>query len=168
MPSFLSKVFARKKDEKDASHPHKRTSAASLLEGKFEAVSPPASPSAINVTQAQPAQPSPREEKKEKEKEVGFSLFRTRSPRPTSPKTDAPKPELPALTLNLAEEKGKETRQLGAVFETDAVDRGVLPDNVIGERRLNPYEALNLVKACSAAIVDRGGAYIPFHKSMSS
>lgn len=164
MPSFLSKVFARKKDEKDASHPNKRNS--SLLEGKFEAVSPPASPSAINVTQGQPPQPSPREDRKEKE--AGFSLFRTRSPRPTSPKTDAPKPELPHLTLSLAEEKGKDTRQLGAVFETDAADRGVLPDNVIGERRLSPYEALNLVKACSTAIADRGGACVPFSQTMSS
>ena len=37
MTSFLSKVFPRKKD-KEASN--KRNSSSSLLEGKFEAVSP--------------------------------------------------------------------------------------------------------------------------------
>ncbi|KAH9837891.1 uncharacterized protein C8Q71DRAFT_567206 [Rhodofomes roseus] len=158
MPSFLSKVFTRKKDEKDASHPPKRTSVASLLEGKFEAVSPPASPSATNVVHAQQApKEEKKEEKKEKEKDVGFSLFRTRSPRPTSPKTDTAKPQLPHLTLNLPEEKSSDGRQLASVFDADAGERAVLPNDVIGERRLNPSEALNLVKACSTAIVDRGG-----------
>ncbi|TFY65312.1 hypothetical protein EVJ58_g2046 [Rhodofomes roseus] len=157
MPSFLSKVFTRKKDEKDASHPPKRTSVASLLEGKFEAVSPPASPSATNVVHAQQApKEEKKEEKKEKEKDVGFSLFRTRSPRPTSPKTDTAKPQLPHLTLNLPEEKSSDGRQLASVFDADAGERAVLPNDVIGERRLNPSEALNLVKACSTAIVDRG------------
>ncbi|KZT65115.1 hypothetical protein DAEQUDRAFT_769156 [Daedalea quercina L-15889] len=156
MPSFLSKVFTRKKDEKDASHPPKRTSVPSLLEGKFEAVSPPASPSATNVAHSQSVQKEERKEK-EKEKEAGFSLFRTRSPRPTSPKTDAAKSELPHLTLNLPEEKAKDGRQLGVVLETDVGDRSVVPDHVIGERRLNPSEALKLVKACSTAIIDLGG-----------
>ena len=57
MPSFLTKVFGRKKDDKLASsppsHASKRHSNASLLEGKYEAVSPSVSPSAARFSEAQ-------------------------------------------------------------------------------------------------------------------
>ena len=80
MPSFLNKVFGRKKDDKSPSSPTssshkdatKRHSNASLLEGKYEAVSPSVSPSAAkfaNSTQQQ-----------SKEKDSGpLAMFRTRS-----------------------------------------------------------------------------------------
>ncbi|KAI0370977.1 hypothetical protein BV20DRAFT_966087 [Pilatotrama ljubarskyi] len=159
MAAFLSKVFPRKK-EKDS---NKRASASSLLEGKFEAVSPTVSPSAAKFDEA-PQKPKARgrekekEKDKEKEKESGFSLFRPKS-RPLSPPPDARKTvsDAPHLTLNLPVPKEERSRALGVVFEGDPDDIAVLPDNVIGERRLNPLEALLLVKACSSAIIANGG-----------
>ncbi|OJT04901.1 Zonadhesin [Trametes pubescens] len=155
MASFLSKVFPRKK-EKDA---NKRASVSSLLEGKFEAVSPTVSPSAAKFEEdAQKTKERGRSKEKEKEKDAGFSLFRTKS-RPLSPAPDTPKTvlETPRLTLNLPVPKEERSRALGVVFEGDPDDRAALPDNVIGERRLNPLEALLLVKACSSAIIANGG-----------
>ncbi|KAI9061838.1 hypothetical protein FKP32DRAFT_1594040 [Trametes sanguinea] len=155
MAAFLSKVFPRKK-EKDA---NKRSSVSSLLEGKFEAVSPTVSPSAAKFEEgAQKPKERGREKEKEKEKDAGFSLFRSKS-RPLSPVPDTRKtaPEVPRLTLNLPVPKEERSRALGVVFEADPNDQGLLPDDVIGERRLNPLETLLLVKACSTAIVANGG-----------
>ncbi|OCH87839.1 hypothetical protein OBBRIDRAFT_129203 [Obba rivulosa] len=159
MPSFLSKVLGRKKDEKETSRSGKRSSVASLLEGKFEAVSPSISPSATNFADSAPrSQEKEREKSKHQEKDTGFSLFRSRS-RPVSPLPESPKtiPEVPRLTLNLPVPKEERSRALGVVFEADPDDRSTLPDAVIGERRLNPLEALLLVKACSTAIIEHGG-----------
>ena len=100
-----------------------------------------------------------KEKEKEKEKEGPFSLFRTKS-RPTSPPPDTHKAasDAPHLTLNLPVPKEERSRALGVVFEADPNDTSTLPDNVIGERRLTPLETLLLVKACSQAIIDNGGA----------
>ncbi|OSD03794.1 hypothetical protein PYCCODRAFT_1444346 [Trametes coccinea BRFM310] len=155
MAAFLSKVFPRKK-EKDT---NKRSSVSSLLEGKFEAVSPTVSPSAAKFEEgAQRPKERGREKEKEKEKDAGFSLFRSKS-RPLSPVPDTRKtaPDVPRLTLNLPVPKEERSRALGVVFEADPNDQGILPDDVIGERRLNPLETLLLVKACSAAIIANGG-----------
>ncbi|RPD76906.1 hypothetical protein L226DRAFT_504826 [Lentinus tigrinus ALCF2SS1-7] len=154
MASFLHKVFPRKKD-KDATN--KRNSASSLLEGKFEAVSPTVSPSAAQFAESA-QQLKERGREKEKEKEGGFSLFRPRS-RPMSPPPDTRKTvsNAPHLTLNLPVPKEERSRALGVVFEADPNDTSTLPENVIGERRLNPLEALLLVKACSTAMIDHGG-----------
>ncbi|KAL7278502.1 hypothetical protein ACG7TL_007501 [Trametes sanguinea] len=155
MAAFLSKVFPRKK-EKDT---NKRSSVSSLLEGKFEAVSPTVSPSAAKFEEgAQRPKERGREKEKEKEKDAGFSLFRSKS-RPLSPVPDTRKtaPDVPRLTLNLPVPKEERSRALGVVFEADPNDQGILPDDVIGERRLNPLETLLLVKACSAAIMANGG-----------
>lgn len=160
MPSFLSKVFARKKEEKEPGRGHKRNSAASLLEGKFEAVSPTISPSATHFADSVAhGNGSQKEKEKEKDKAPGFPLFRARSPRPVSPRSDASKAaaDVPHLTLSLPIPKEEKTRALGVVFEADPDDHSILPDNIIGERRLTPLEALLLVKACSAAIIDHGG-----------
>ncbi|KAI0668963.1 hypothetical protein C8Q78DRAFT_1193932 [Trametes maxima] len=155
MAGFLSKVFPRKK-EKDA---NKRSSVSSLLEGKFEAVSPTVSPSAAKFEEAsQKPSDRGREKEKEKEKESSFSLFRPKS-RPLSPPPDTRKTVLdtPHLTLNLPVPKEERSRALGVVFEADPEDRTTLPDSVIGERRLNPLETLLLVKSTSAAIISNGG-----------
>ncbi|KAH9856231.1 hypothetical protein C2E23DRAFT_882337 [Lenzites betulinus] len=155
MASFLSKVFPRKK-EKDT---NKRASVSSLLEGKFEAVSPTVSPSAAKFEEAgqKPADRG-REKEKDKEKDTGFSLFRPRT-RPLSPPPDTRQTatNVPRLTLNLPVPKEERSRALGVVFEGDPDAANSLPDHVIGERRLNPLEALLLVKACSTAIVANGG-----------
>jgi len=165
MPSFLSKVFTRKREEKEPGRSHKRSSVASkssLLEGKFEAVSPTISPSAAQFPDAA-AHENGKEKEKEKEKDRersgGFPLFRARSPHPVSPQSDAPKSSLdvPHLTLNLPVPKEEKSRALGVVFEADPDDHSTLPDKVIGERRLNPLEALLLIKACSSAIISHGG-----------
>ncbi|CCL98824.1 uncharacterized protein FIBRA_00829 [Fibroporia radiculosa] len=159
MPSFLSKVFARKKEEKESSRPTKRSSAASLLEGKFEAVSPNVSPSATHFPDtALHGNGKVKEKEKDKDKSGGFSLLKTRT-RPVSPNVDASKPaaNTPHLTLNLPVPKEEKSRALGVVFEADPEDRSLLSDNVVGERQLSPLEALFLVKTCSSAIVNRGG-----------
>lgn len=151
MPSFFSRVFSRKGQDKEASGT-RRTSVASLLEGKFEAV-PPTVPSETNNF-AGTAQQS---KDKNKDKESGFPLFKARS-RPNTPSVDSrPPAPAPRLTLNLPVPKEERTRALGVVFEGDPDDMSTLPENIIGERRLNPLEALLLVKACSTAIIERGG-----------
>lgn len=71
---------------------------------------------------------------------------------------------MPHLTLNLPVPKERETRALGVVFEADPDDVGFISEKLIGERRLNPLEALLLVKACSSAIVQRGGTSCFFIK----
>ncbi|KAI1790821.1 hypothetical protein LXA43DRAFT_1014163 [Ganoderma leucocontextum] len=154
MAAFLSKVFPRKKDKETS---NKRNSASSLLEGRFEAVSPTVSPSAAHFSDSA-QQLKERGREKEKEKDSGFSLFRPRS-RPVSPPPDTRKTakDAPHLTLNLPVPKEQRSRALGVVFEADPNDTSTLPDNVIGERRLTPLETLVLIKACSQAIVDHGG-----------
>lgn len=155
MPSFLTKVFGRKKDEKEhVSSKRHSASGTSLLEGKFEAVSPNISPSATHFTESIP-------HVKEKEKDTPFSLFRPKSRQPSSSSQETTRSASPKplLTLSLSEAKEEKTRTLGVVFEADPDDRRVLSEVVIGERRLNSTETLSLVKACSAAIVDRGGKH---------
>ncbi|KAK0436021.1 hypothetical protein EV421DRAFT_1833687 [Armillaria borealis] len=137
MPSFLSKVFGRKKDDKEPSA-GRRTSTTSLLEGKFEG------PDKL-----------PEAKDKEKGKEIGFGLLRTKSATPVL-STYAPS-EVPHLSLNLPGPKnGANTRSLGVVFEADPDSQILLSQSEIGGRRLNPLETLILVRACSQAIVARG------------
>lgn len=154
MPSFLTKVFGRKKDEKETASPTtqpKRLSHPSLLEGKYEAVSPSISPSATHFTDVSSQQHAPA-------KESPLSLFRSRSrvPDQSRPSTVTPRPA-PHLTLNLPVPKEEKSRALGVVFEADPENISSLSEEIIGERRLNPLEGLLLVKACSTAIIDRGG-----------
>ncbi|EPQ55709.1 hypothetical protein GLOTRDRAFT_105675 [Gloeophyllum trabeum ATCC 11539] len=154
MPSFLTKVFGRNKDDKEAQRQSKRASVqSSLLEGKFEAVSPTVSPSATDF-----AERSQENEKlKQKEKDGGIQgIFRAKS-RTTSPTTE-PKPlEPPHLSLNLPGLKDeRSSRPLGSVFDASPDGGSVLSESVIGERRLTPAEALVLVRTCSQAIVERG------------
>lgn len=155
MPSFLTKVFGRKKDEKDAASPsahNKRLSQpTSLLEGKYEAVSPNVSPSASHFPDAPAQQPAPA-------KESALSLFRSRSrnPDPARPSNVASTPA-PHLTLNLPVPKEEKSRALGVVFEADPDSNNLLNDEAINKRRLSPLETLLLVKACSSAMIDRGG-----------
>ncbi|KAG7442065.1 uncharacterized protein BT62DRAFT_955226 [Guyanagaster necrorhizus] len=145
MPSFLSRVFGRKKDDKEPSA-GRRTSTVSLLEGKFEAVSP-------NVSL--PADKLPEVKDKEKGKEIGLGLLRTKSATPVlSPYVPS---EVPHLSLNLPGPKnGANARSLGVVFEADPDSQILLSQSDIGARRLNPLETLILVRACSQAIVARG------------
>lgn len=157
MPSFLNKVFGRKKDDKPSSptaHAHKRHSNASLLEGKYEAVSPNVSPSATKFTET-----AQQAKDKDGTSSNPLSLFRSRSRNLTDPTRSSSTPSLPTpqLTLNLPVPKEEKSRALGVVFEADPDNISTLPDAVIGERRLNPLESLLLVKACSEFITQHGG-----------
>lgn len=133
MPSFLSKVFGRKKlDDQDLSPA--RVSAPSLLEGKFEAVSPTVSESG--------------EKQPEKGKEKNTPPTRYQSP--------------PHLTLNLSDPKTDHEaghQSLGIVFDADPDAQVVLSAETIGEQRLTPLDTLLLVKACTQVIVARGASY---------
>lgn len=174
MPSFFAKVFGRsKKDEKK----DKRSSQGSLLEGKFEAVSPTVSPSATNFDQAQAipevsqSKDKDKDSNESKDKEpAGFiSLFRPKSRPSTDPaSTGASRRsnEVPHLSLNLSAKEVDAKRALGVVFEADPDAYAVLTEEVIGERRLTSAETLLLVKACSQVIIERGAcvSYLSFRK----
>ena len=160
MPSFLSRVFGRKKDDKDKDKDTSPTqlSPGELLGGRFEAISPNASPNATKYLDLDPgSRVSPIEavRSNEKEKEVGFAFFRSKS-RPSSPEV---KPKrlldtLPTLSLDFDEPNSKSTTN-GHIFD-EITAEVQLSDAVINQRRLKPQEALVLVRACSQAIVSRG------------
>jgi hypothetical protein len=159
MPSFLSKVFGRKKDESKAeAHPVNRPSSdASLLEGKFEAVPQVTSPTAPRFEV-----PPDVQNEKEKEKE-GFGLFKSKSIRTPPDHSVAHGKQLDYhLSLNLPGPKEESTRALGVVFEADPDAQILLPESVIAERRLSPLEAFLLVQTCSQAINARGPSYLRY------
>lgn len=147
MPSFLSKVFGRKRqDGKEASTG--RPSYSTLLDGKFEAISPNVSPSAANFPDGIYAK------EKDKDKDATFTLFRSKSRQTTAEGTSS-KSAAPHLTLDLSGSKTAATSPaLDVVFDSDS--NGLLSDSFIGERRLTPAETLKLVQACSQAITARG------------
>ncbi|KAL0566441.1 hypothetical protein V5O48_015574, partial [Marasmius crinis-equi] len=167
MPSFLSKVFSpRKKHDKDHPEASKRQSDPSLLEGRFERVSPNVSPVADNFSSDLTGNGREQDKDGKREKDKGgkakeaFSLLRTKS---SASHEDSTTSETPAssrdycLSLNLSVPKnGSGVRPLGVVFEGDADSEGLLSDAAIGRRRLSPQETLVLVRACSQEIMARG------------
>jgi hypothetical protein len=157
MPSFLSKVFGRKKDASPttSSKPTKRTSAPSLLEGKYEAVSPTVSPSAAHF--ADFAQKKVDREK-DKERDGGLTLFRGKSrlgdtailEQPSSPSA------APQLSLHLPAMESDKRGALLNVFETGA-GLPLLSEEAIGTRTLDIPQTISLVRACAKFITERGG-----------
>lgn len=148
MPSFLSKVFGRKKDDKESPRSPGRVSDPDLLDGKFESVSPSATkfPEVVNGKD---------QAGQLKEKDASFTLFRAKSP--TASPTEKRKAEVPHLSLNLHDPlDDPASRTLGAVFGTDLNVQVVLSDSTIDNRRLSPLETLALVQACSQVITARG------------
>jgi hypothetical protein len=140
MHAFLSKIFGRKKDEKKDEETSPTTlSPTQLLDGKFEAVSPTVSPSASTFLELDQANV-------EHDKSVTGSKATTRpaSPEGKSSKLDT----LPHLSLNFGESRTDS-------FLLDDEIHG-LSDSLIGERRLNPLEALILIRSCSQAITAHG------------
>lgn len=147
MPSFLSKVFGRKKDEKASQSP-RRGSGGSLLDGKFEAVSPTVSPSATDFLE------NPlKGNGKDKDKDGAFNTLRVKSRPSSQDVSQKKKDDLPQLSLVLP--ASNEQAVLGVAFEADPNGQ-VLSDAALGNRRLNPSEALILVRACSQAIIATG------------
>ena len=164
MPSILSRLLGRKKSQEPESSADKPGYPTPLLEGKFEAVSPTVSPSAAFFTDSGAAEI--RGAERSKDKESSFNLFRARS-RPSSdlPAVEKAVPDVPHLSLNLplTKERG---RALDVVFESDPDALALLNDATIRERRLTPYEALSLVRACSQVILERGA--LPSHLQPTS
>ncbi|KDR78009.1 hypothetical protein GALMADRAFT_138167 [Galerina marginata CBS 339.88] len=150
MHAFLSKVFGRKRDEKETSPTS--PAPAELLDGKFEAVSPSVSPSAAKFLELD--HKTNGHGGKEKDN-GGLSLLRTKS-RPSSPEAKHKKLDtLPHLSLNFS--APKEDSSSNAVDSyLDPESEILLTDAIIGQRRLNPMEALVLIRACSQAIISRG------------
>jgi hypothetical protein len=154
MPSFLSKVFGRKKHDDHDTVP--RASDVSLLEGKFEAISPTVSPTATHF-----AESVGKEKENTKEKDGFFGIVRSRSRHNLNPHpVAAPQnhiDDLPHLTLNLpGSTSASSARAFGVVFEGDPTSLLLLSDSELEERRLSPAEALKLVNACSQVITTRG------------
>ncbi|KAI0689010.1 hypothetical protein BC835DRAFT_1308560 [Cytidiella melzeri] len=154
MPSFFSKVFGRKKDEKDSTSPtsptvEKRSSAPTLLDGKYEAVSPPnVSPSTAHFSDNARLPQG-------QSKDSPLGLFRTKSKNvDNSRRSTALETPPPHLTLNLPVQKEQSNRALDVVFESGSEESGGL---TAGEQRLSPAETLTLVQACSKAIIEHGG-----------
>jgi len=149
MPSFLSKVFGRKKgDEKESALPRsfRRISDASLLEGKFEAVPSTISPTSSKFPEDVHAL--------DKGRDGPFGSLRSKSKlRPLSPTTDTPH-----LTLRLPGTVGKNEGSLVPSFNPQPTET----DDSILTRRLAPAEALLLIGACSKAITERGGQWPVF------
>ena len=162
MPSFLSKVFGRKKDDRGLS-PTGLLGQEELLGGKFEAVSPNVSPSAHYLELQSDAAKLPAPETDDSnfngEKDYGVPFFRIKS-RPSSSEFKPKKlfNTLPPLSLDFDDLKDKSAYN-GYIFE-ESNPEAILPDNVLGQRRLNPVEALVLIRACSQAIISRGGLVI--------
>ncbi|KAH8114840.1 hypothetical protein DFH11DRAFT_129011 [Phellopilus nigrolimitatus] len=180
-PAFLSKVFSRGKDkerDKDelpspTTKQSKRTSRASahsLLEGKFEAVSPTISPSALKFDEKDKT-PEVKEKEREKEKER-TALFRPKSRTKSAGAGTVRKSEdVPQLTLDLnlpIVKSDSRKRDLDVVYEGVAV----LDDATLGEKRLSAAEALKLMRMCSSVISSRGleslGVMHPHWHSASS
>ena len=151
MPSFLSKVFGRKKDDKGLP----QWDSGELLGGKFEAISPNVSPTAAKYLDLEPSGSDGREI--DNEKEHGPAFFRSKS-RLSSPEVKPARlfDTLPPLSLNFDDLNFRHTSN-GHIFEELNADA---TEAVIGQRRLNPFEALVLIRACSQAITSRG---MPVH-----
>lgn len=144
MHSFLSKVFGRKKEDKETSPTTLRP--GELLDGKFEAVSPNVSPGAANFLELDNQVNG--ESSRDKEKDVVLSLFRAKS-RPSPPQIRGRKPDtLPSLSLDFSTINGDSN--------VLTLEQTILSDAIIGRRRLNPMEAIVLIRACSQAIVSQG------------
>ena len=157
MQSLFSKVFGRKKDDKAVSPPTGATS--QLLGGKFEAISPNVSPQPPFAELQDPSSANGND----KAKDPAFGVFRTKSrsaPSESRPKkTDA----LPHLSLNFFNPNGASSSGAsGTLFDSDQDIQLLLSDAVIGRRRLNPFEALVLVQACSQLITERGPYFLFF------
>ena len=155
MPSFLSKLLGRKKVQEPESSADKQDS-PTLLEGKFEAISPTVSPSAAHFTD--PGVARIRGNDKAKDKESPFNLLRYKSrPSSDSPTAEKPVTDVPHLSLTLPVTKDR-GRALDVVFEPVHETVALLNQAAIGERRLSPDEALSLVRACSQVIIERGAS----------
>ena len=155
MPSFLSKLLGRKRTQEPESPADKRSS-PTLLDGKFEAVSPTVSPSAALFTDPGIAQI--RGNDKAKDKDSPFNLLRYKSrPSSDSPTTDKPVADVPHLSLTLPVTKDR-GRALDVVFEPDHEAVALLNDAAIRKKRLSPNETLSLVRACSQVIIERGSS----------
>jgi len=157
MQSFFSKVFGRKKDDKVVSPPPSATS--QLLGGKFEAISPNVSPQPPFAELHDPSKVNGND----KAKDPAFGVFRTKSR--SSPSESRPKKTdtLPHLSLDFFDPNGASSSGAsGTLFDSDHDIQLLLSDAVIGQRRLNPFEALVLVQACSQLITERGGCFLYF------
>ena len=152
MPSFLSKVFGRRKgDEKERAtlRSVKHGSNPSLFESKFEAI--PSTTSSLSPRFPEDARASEKGKDKEGDKGGPLGLLRSKSkPQVSSPTTDAPH-----LTLRLPGTIDKNGKPLVSSFNSQADEA----DDSILTRRLSPAETLSLVDACSKAITERGGEY---------
>ena len=148
MPSFLNKVFGRKKDGETS--PGWRSAGGDLLDGKFEDVSPTISPAATHFPDLQEngssrGRGSDRTITESKLRTFFRSKSRSRAASPI--RTHRKLDDLPHLPLSLL-----------ANLNQDEVEV-LLSDKVIGERRLTPVEAAGLVKVCSKAINNHGAFY---------
>ena len=148
MPSFFAKVFGRKKDKRASSPPRGRASDGSLLDGKFEAVSP--------VNTRIDEFPENALGANGKEKVLASGLSKVKSQRSQSFPNPKREENLPKLSLTLpASKDDTQASALGVVFEAGP-DVQILTDDAIGSRLLTPSETLILVRICSQAIIARG------------
>jgi len=163
MPSFFSKVFGRKKDNKRGASPSRgRVSDSSLLDGKFEAVSP------VNTRIDDDELPENALGANGKQKVLvatsALSTTTTTTNNNNKVKSSQRsqsfphRENLPQLSLTLPtapQEDDAHASALGVVFEAGP-DVQILTDDAIGSKLLTPSESLVLVRICSQAIIARG------------
>jgi hypothetical protein len=153
MPSFLSKVFSRKKDSDSPSFAKSpQLPAPSPLEGKFEAVSPTVSPSAAHFSQV--AQQKAQRERTDRDGGL-TGIFRAKSRGVDAPLSPKASPAVPHLSLNLSELRD-ERKALAMVFGADGGGQDMLSDEEITTRLLSTQQVIALVRACSKYIDERG------------
>ncbi|KAG6377763.1 hypothetical protein JVT61DRAFT_14536 [Boletus reticuloceps] len=150
MPSFLNKVFGYKRhDDKEATRLVREPLDSTLLDGKYEAILPIFSPSSSTFAEAQ--------QTKDPDRDGGFALFKSKILGGSQKSAQKHSVNVPHLTLHLPGPKEKlDSRALGVVFEADPGSQIVLDDATIAKKRLNPLEALILIRACTQAITERG------------
>ncbi|KLO16470.1 hypothetical protein SCHPADRAFT_208777 [Schizopora paradoxa] len=175
MPTFFSKILNLGKDKdkkgdsgtKDPQSPtspkhSKRHSIHSLLEGKFEAVSPTVSEQGELAAKEQQEAKGTAESDSDKEKEKDKLVTLLSRPKARTKSPTRRSDDFPRLTLNLTlpsasdgEKKGG-TRDLRTVLEGTVDGAPLLDDATLGKTRLSPPEALKLMKACAGVINERG------------
>ena len=182
MPTFFSKILHLGKDkEKDKKNGepasptspkgNRRVSIHSLLEGKFEAVSPTVSEQdeADGKLQQQQKGYDVKDGDREKDKSSLPLLYRPKSRTKSPSRRSEDVPRL-TLTLNLPSVTEASTdRRVSPTFKSIIEGVPTLDDATLGVTRLSPQNALKLMKACAASINSRGAycmqtvhIYVPY------
>ncbi|EAU88356.2 hypothetical protein CC1G_05122 [Coprinopsis cinerea okayama7 len=147
MPSFLSKVLRRKRDDREGSSASKRSEPEA--KGARREDDSPSTPNFPDDNGQQRGRG--REATKDKDRALRtFFRSKSRAPSPSERKRKSEDAPVSFLSLDLLNDAGSEPT---AVLDDSAV---LLSNKALGDRKLTPVEAAGLVRTCSQAITLRG------------